>query len=51
LMEMRMVLCWILRRLHFSKAAEITYEGWEGRIQDRNVMHIEPLLVKIALRE
>ncbi|KAN0137395.1 Cytochrome P450 [Lactarius tabidus] len=51
LMEMRMVLCWTLRCLRFSKAAGITCEGWDGRIQDRNVMHIGPLLVKISLRE
>jgi hypothetical protein len=50
-MEMRMVLCWTLRCLRFSKAAGITYEGWDERIQDRNVIHNEPLFVKISFRE
>jgi cytochrome P450 len=51
LMEMRMVLCWLLRRVRFSKAAGVTYEGWEARIQDWNVIHNDPLLVSISLRE
>ena len=51
LMEMRMVLCWILRRLHFSQAAGVTYEGWEEKIQDWNVIHNDPLSLKISLRE
>jgi cytochrome P450 len=51
LMEMRMVLCWMLRRFRFSKAAGVTYEGWEGRIQDWNVIHNDPLLVRISLRD
>ncbi|KAF8258059.1 high nitrogen upregulated cytochrome P450 monooxygenase 2 [Lactarius quietus] len=50
-MEMRMVLCWILRHLRFSKAPGVTYEGWDERIQDWNVIHNEPLVVRISLRE
>ena len=51
LMEMRMVLCWMLQRFRFSKAAGVIYEGWEARIQDWNVIHSDPLLVSISLRE
>ncbi|KAI9445854.1 high nitrogen upregulated cytochrome P450 monooxygenase 2 [Lactarius psammicola] len=51
LMEMRMLLCWMLRRFRFSKAPGVTYEGWEERIQDWNVIHNDPLLVRISLRE
>ncbi|KAH9029481.1 high nitrogen upregulated cytochrome P450 monooxygenase 2 [Lactarius pseudohatsudake] len=51
LMEMRMLLCWMLRRFRFSKAPGVTYEGWEEKIRDWNVMHHDPLLVRISLRE
>jgi cytochrome P450 len=51
LMEMRMVLCWILRRLRFSRAPGVAYEEWEGKIQDWLVAHHEPLLVHISLKE
>ena len=50
-MEMRMVLCWILLRLRFSQADGVTYEGWEEMIRDQNVMHIDPLPVRVSLRE
>jgi cytochrome P450 len=50
-MEMRMALCWMLRRLRFSQAAGVTYEGWDERIQDQNVIHIDPLFVRVSLRE
>src|SRR5882762_9997885 len=51
LMEMRILLCWMLRRFRFSKAPGFGYEGWDGRIQDRIVIHCDPLLVSISLRE
>jgi len=51
LMEMRMVLCWMLRRFRFSKAPGVSYEAWEGQIQDWFVVHLEPLIVGVSLRE
>jgi hypothetical protein len=41
----------MLRRLRFSQAAGVTYEGWDERIQDQNVIHIDPLFVRVSLRE
>ena len=51
LMEMRMVLCWIMRHFHLSKAPGAAYEEWERKIQDWFVVHHEPLLVSVSLRE
>ncbi|KAH9057217.1 high nitrogen upregulated cytochrome P450 monooxygenase 2 [Lactarius vividus] len=51
LMEMRMVLCWVLRRFQFSKAAGVIYEEWEGRILDWFIVHQDPLLVGVSHRE
>jgi cytochrome P450 len=51
LMEMRMLLCWVLRRFRFSKAPGISYEEWEEKIQDWFVVHHDPLLVNVSLRE
>ncbi|KAN0137398.1 hypothetical protein V8E53_004843, partial [Lactarius tabidus] len=34
LMEMRMLLCWMLRRFSFSKAPGVNLEEWEGKILD-----------------
>jgi hypothetical protein len=51
LIEMRMVLCWILRHFCFSRAPDVVYEEWEGKIQDWFVVHQEPLLVNVSLRE
>ena len=51
LMEMRMVVCWVLRRFRFSKAPGVDYEEWEGKIQDWFVVHQEPLVVSVSLRE
>ena len=51
LMEMRMVLCWILRQFRLSRAPGVVYEHWEEKIQDYFVVHHEPLLVNISLRE
>ncbi|KAH9035155.1 high nitrogen upregulated cytochrome P450 monooxygenase 2 [Lactarius deliciosus] len=51
LIEIRMLLCWMLRRFRFSNAPGVTYEGWEERIRDWNVMHHDPLLARISLRE
>ena len=51
LMEMRMLLCWVLRRFRFSKAPGFDYEEWEGKIQDWFVVHHEPLMVSISFRE
>ena len=51
LMEMRMLLCWVLRRFRFSKPPGVDLEEWEGKIQDWFVVHQEPLLVNVSLRE
>jgi cytochrome P450 len=52
LMEMRMLLCWLLRRFRFSKAPGMCLEEWEGRILDWIYMvHQDPLLVSVSLRE
>ncbi|KAH9063317.1 high nitrogen upregulated cytochrome P450 monooxygenase 2 [Lactarius vividus] len=51
LMEMRMLLCWVLRRFRFSKPPGVTHEEWEGRILDWFVVHQDPLLVSFSLRE
>jgi hypothetical protein len=48
LIEMRMVLCWILR---FSRAPGVVYEEWEAKTQDWFVVHHEPLFVSVSLRE
>ncbi|KAH9001150.1 high nitrogen upregulated cytochrome P450 monooxygenase 2 [Lactarius akahatsu] len=50
-MEMRMLLCWVLRRFRFSKPPGVTHEEWEGRILDWFVVHQDPLLVNFSLRE
>ena len=51
LLEMRMLLCWVIRRFRFSKAPGVSYEEWEGRIQDWFVVHQDPLLMSISPRE
>ncbi|KAI0298930.1 high nitrogen upregulated cytochrome P450 monooxygenase 2 [Russula brevipes] len=51
LVEMRMVLCWVLRRFRFSKAPGFAYEEWEDGIRDWFVVDQDPLLVTMALRE
>ena len=51
LVEMRMLLCWVLRRFRFSKAPGFDYEEWEGKIQDWFVVRHEPLMVNVSLRE
>ncbi|KAI0265783.1 high nitrogen upregulated cytochrome P450 monooxygenase 2 [Gloeopeniophorella convolvens] len=48
LLEMRMVLCWLLRHFHFSEAAGVSYQGWEARIQDWFVVHQDPLFVNLS---
>ena len=50
LMQMRVVICWMLRRFRFSKAPGLDYEAWEGQIQDWYVVHHEPLVVSVSLR-
>jgi len=51
LIEMRVVLCWILRRFRISRASGVAYEEWEDKIQDWFVVHHEPLLVNMSFRE
>jgi cytochrome P450 len=51
MMEMRMLLCWLLRRFRFSKAPGVNYEDWEGKILDWIVVHQDPLLVSVSLKE
>jgi hypothetical protein len=50
-MEMRMLLCWVLRRFRCSKVPGVSYDEWEGHILDRFVVHQGPLLVNISLME
>jgi len=50
LMEMRMVVCWVLRRFRFSKAPGVDYAEWERKIQDWYLVHQEPLVVNVSLR-
>ncbi|KAH9026090.1 high nitrogen upregulated cytochrome P450 monooxygenase 2 [Lactarius hengduanensis] len=50
-MEMRMALCWVLRRFQFSKAPGFRYEEWEGKILDWFAVSQPPLLVSISIRE
>ncbi|KAI9507521.1 high nitrogen upregulated cytochrome P450 monooxygenase 2 [Russula earlei] len=50
LMEMRIVLCWVLRRFQFSKVPRISYEEWEGKFQDWFVMKVDPLPVNVSIR-
>jgi cytochrome P450 len=51
LLEMRILLCWVIRRFRFSKAPGVSYEDWEGRIQDWFVVHQDPLFISISPRE
>ena len=51
LLEMRMLLCWVIRRFQFFKAPGVNYEEWEGRILDWFVVHQDPLLMSISPRE
>jgi cytochrome P450 len=50
-MEMRMVLCWMLRRFRFSKVPGIHYEAWEGQIRDWFLVNVRPLVVNVSLRD
>jgi cytochrome P450 len=51
LMEMRMLLCWVLRRFRFSMAPGFAYKEWEDGIRDWFVSHHDPLLVTMTLKE
>ena len=52
MMEMRMLLCWVLRRFRFSEAPGVSLEEWEGGILDwLFVVHQGPLLVSVSFRE
>ncbi|KAH9015099.1 high nitrogen upregulated cytochrome P450 monooxygenase 2 [Lactarius pseudohatsudake] len=51
LMEMRMVLCWVLRRFRFSSAPGVSHDEWEGKILDWFIVRQDPLLVNVSLRE
>ncbi|KAN0137390.1 Cytochrome P450 [Lactarius tabidus] len=52
LMELRMLLCWVLRRFRFSEAPGVGLEGWDGRISDWIfLVHQDPLLVSVSLRK
>ena len=50
-MEVRMLLCWVLRRFRFSKAPGMNLEDWEGRILDWFGVRQDPLLVSVSFRE
>ncbi|KAF8261202.1 high nitrogen upregulated cytochrome P450 monooxygenase 2 [Lactarius quietus] len=52
LMEMRMVLCWLLRKFRFSGAPGMCLEEWEGGILDLIfLVDQDPLLVRVSLGE
>ncbi|KAH9167157.1 high nitrogen upregulated cytochrome P450 monooxygenase 2 [Lactarius sanguifluus] len=51
LMEMRMLLCWVLRQFRFSSAPGVSHEEWEGKILDWFIVRQDPLLVSVSLRE
>ena len=51
MMEMRMLLCWLLRRFRFSKAPGMNYEEWEERILDWIIVHQDPLFMSVSLQE
>jgi cytochrome P450 len=51
LMEMRMLLCSLLRHFRFSKAPGVDYAEWEEKIRDWYLVHQEPLVVSVSLRE
>ncbi|KAH9035153.1 high nitrogen upregulated cytochrome P450 monooxygenase 2 [Lactarius deliciosus] len=51
LMEMRMVLCWVLRRFRFSSTPAVSHDEWEGKILDWFIVRQDPLLVSVSLRE
>ncbi|KAI0265982.1 high nitrogen upregulated cytochrome P450 monooxygenase 2 [Gloeopeniophorella convolvens] len=50
-MEMRMVICSLLRRFRFSAAPGIPLKDWEASTEDRFVTYGGPLMVEISLRE
>ena len=52
LTELRMLLCWMLRRFRFSEVPGESLEGWEGRVSDWIfVVHQGPLLVSVSLHK
>ncbi|KAI9444488.1 cytochrome P450 [Lactarius indigo] len=48
LMEMRILLCWVLRRFSFFKAPGMTFGDWEGRIRDWFVFVLAPASGRVA---
>ena len=50
-LEMRIVLCWMLRRFRLSRVPGLAYEEWERKIKDWFVMQVDPLPVHISIRE
>ncbi|KAI0265871.1 high nitrogen upregulated cytochrome P450 monooxygenase 2 [Gloeopeniophorella convolvens] len=51
LMEMRMLLCWLLRRFHFSAIPGTNPGTWEAGLKDRFVLVRNPLMLDVSLRE
>ncbi|KAI0306837.1 high nitrogen upregulated cytochrome P450 monooxygenase 2 [Multifurca ochricompacta] len=51
LMEMRMLICWVLRRFRFSKTLGFSYETWDVTTEDWFVLHQHPMLASISRRE
>jgi hypothetical protein len=51
MMEMRILFCWLLRRFRFAKAPGVNYDEWEGGILDYIIVHQDPLLVSVSLKE
>ncbi|KAI0265868.1 high nitrogen upregulated cytochrome P450 monooxygenase 2 [Gloeopeniophorella convolvens] len=51
LMEMRMVVCWLLRHFHFAAAPGNRLGAWEESLRGHFVMYRGPLMVEVSLRE
>jgi len=51
LMEMRVLLCWVIRQFQFSKVPGVSYEEWEGKVREWFIVHQDPLLVNVSPRK
>ncbi|KAI0265912.1 high nitrogen upregulated cytochrome P450 monooxygenase 2 [Gloeopeniophorella convolvens] len=50
LMELRMLLCWLLRRFHFSAIPGTQPGTWEEGLKDRFVLTRDALMLDVSLR-
>ncbi|KAI0265874.1 high nitrogen upregulated cytochrome P450 monooxygenase 2 [Gloeopeniophorella convolvens] len=51
MMEMRMLICWLLRRFSFSALPGFAPRAWEEGLNDRFVLARDPLMLNVSLRE